>query len=144
MFLFLHTVRSCITDLYVLAFTGGSEQAEGDDLPFIEIDVDGNVGITVRFPDMEKIDEMTKNKGDVWTIDFSEFQLGDCVKESHIRSVTLKPGGNDSWLVESIVTMVLAADGHYQLLTVDMNINHKIDEDGQRSETHQLQLTKVE
>ena len=132
----------CLTTLYVMGFTSGLKRAGSDDDPFIEIRLFNREKKTVRFPDNSGND-MVRKKGDLWTIPFSKFGFKSCVKKGNVESVVVKPGGNDGWNIQSIVTMVSTSGSEKQLLTSDMGVNRWIDGNGPSAEK-QLQLTKLD
>ena len=132
----------CLTTLYVMGFTSGLKRAGSDDDPFIEIRLFNGEKKTVRFPDNSGND-MVRKKGDLWTIPFSKFGFKSCVKKGNVESVVVKPGGNDGWNIQSIVTMVSTSGSEKQLLTSDMGVNRWIDGNGPSAEK-QFQLTKLD
>ena len=123
------TPTACFANLCVLAFTSGKENAQTDDPPFIEITLDDSKTHSVKFP---KSPAMTKNKGGIWKFPlfFKDGSFEDCVERADIKSVAVKPGGDDGWNIKSILTMECTDSGVFQLLTVDMNVNRWIDGDG--------------
>ena len=106
----------------MLGFTSGKKSAQSDDLPFIEITLQNDKTRKLRFPDDNKIDHMTKNRGDIWEFPlfFKNEQFeGSCVERADIKSVVVKQGGNNGWNIKSIVTFVRTDSEVLQLLTIE-------------------------
>ena len=123
-----------------MGFTSGLNNAGSDNSPFIEIDLCNHEEKRVRFPDNPGND-MVRNKGDLWTIPISKFGFRTkCIRKGDIRKVAVEDGGNDGWNIQSIVTMGLTQGNEYLLLSVNMDVNHWIDGDGNSVSQQQFPL----
>ena len=134
----------CYTMLYVMAFTSGKRDAGSDNLPYLFLDLYTHRNGYVRIPDNPGND-MLENKGDLWKIPISSVsKLGKkCMKKEEINKIVIHNGGNDGWLIESVVT-VLRAGRYYTVLTANIGMNYGIDGDlNLKPSSHQITLTKV-
>ena len=119
----------CLDKLYVFAYTAGGRFAGSDTAHKIEVRAGGEVHLTELYD--RKGDDYKANKGDVWIFSFSDdFNFSKCIRKPDIEGITLKPGGNDGWNVESVITFAYDADGDFHLATRDINIYRTIDGNG--------------
>ena len=116
---------SCLSKLYVMAFTSNLKWANSDSSHEIELQYNGKTQTMDLYN--RPGDDYLSNKGDLW-----ELSLSGCVKLPEIQRVTIVPGGNDGWNIGSIVTLV-SDSSNVQLLTRDFNVNRWIDGDGASS-----------
>ena len=129
--------------LHVMAFTSGLSNAESDDSPSISIHLKRGQDKEWRLPNLPG-DDMATNKGDLWSLSFSNSYLRRCITKSDISSVIIRAEGNDGWNIRSIVT-VLQYDGYnnYDILSVNFNVNRWIDRDSGDSNHRRFSLTIV-
>ena len=115
-----------------MGFTSGIPFAGSDDSHFVEIHLFNGFTKSQRLPDNPG-DDMSPNKGDLWVIPIARFGfLRKCITRGMVQRVTVKPGGNDGWRIQSIVTMVSTGNGEL-VLTEDLNANRWIDGNGPAS-----------
>lgn len=131
-YLFNHfySVDTCLTKLYVMAYTSDLRYAGSDNSHAIELTfmADGQTEVqTVPLYNLPG-DDYFKNKGDLWVFDISAFSES-CVTVGNIESVSIVADSNDGWNIASIVTLVRDAEGKDQLLTSDFGVNRWIDGD---------------
>ena len=109
-----------------MAFTSGVDDADSDTSHIIEVQAIGQVRNLVLYD--RPGDDMQKNKGDLWKIDFSDFHFTDgCITISKISGVSIVENGNDGWNIDSIVTMVKDNHGGVEALTQDLDVFYWID-----------------
>ena len=109
-----------------MAFTSGVDDADSDTSHIIEVQAIGQVRNLVLYD--RPGDDMQKNKGDLWKIDFSDFHFTDgCITISKISGVSIVENGNDGWNIDSIVTMVKDNRGGVEALTQDLDVFRWID-----------------
>ena len=119
---------ACLTRLYVMAFTSGVDDAGSDTSHIVEVQAAGQVRSVVLYD--RPGDDMQKNKGDLWKIDFSDFHFTvGCITIDEINGVSIVENGNDGWNIDSIVTMVKDDDGGVEALTQDLDVFCWIDGD---------------
>ena len=124
-----------------MAFTGGSRNAFTTNPPFIELTVDGETEY-VQLYDLPGYD-YSNNKGDLWKIELSSFGFSNnCIKKWDMDAIALVEGGNDGWLIDSIVTFLHAEDGTFTLLSSDIDVYQWIDGNG-GSSLERFNLTMV-
>ena len=111
-----------------MAFTSDLLHAESDNMPNITVNLTSGEEKSVRLYDHPDVDDMMKDKGDLWKLPINIFQFttNDCITKSDIVQVTIKKGGNDGWNIESVVT-TLHFGSSYVLLTTNMHVNRWID-----------------
>ena len=123
---------SCLTKLYIMAFTSGIRNAGSDAGHTVEVLASGHVR-NVRLYDRPGND-MLAHKGDLWKINFSDFHFTDsCIRIDEIRRVSIIESSNDGWNIDSIVTLVKDSYGGIQVLTQDLDVNRWIDGNGHHS-----------
>ena len=116
-----------------MAFTSGKDYADSDTSYIIEIQANGKVQNRLLYD--RPGDDMHKNKGDLWKINFSDFGFtSDCITIGDISGASIVAKGNDGWNIESIVTLVKGTDGGVKLLTQDLDVFRWIDGDGPQKE----------
>ena len=116
-----------------MAFTSDLKNAQSDDLPFLKLTV-GNREGTVAFPDHKGVNDMTKNKGDLWKFDISDFELDTCIrKRAQIDNVTIVNGGNDGWNIASVVSTLVRPGKKNYTLSADTDVDRWIDGNGDAS-----------
>ena len=120
--LYVLVAGSCLTRLYVIAFTSG--QAFGESLTSagkhkVELQSSGGVR-TLQLYDRPGIDH-SLNKGDLWELSLTSY---GCITISSIQS------GIDNRNIESIVALVEDSN-NMQILTRDFSVNHWVN-DGER------------
>lgn len=112
-----------------MAFTGGSQNALTNHPPFIELIVEGEIGL-VQLPEVTGL-EFQNDKGDLWAINLGEFGLSTtCIRQRDIEGIAVVEGGTDGWLIDSIVTFLLDVDGNFSLLSSDIDVDRWIDGNG--------------
>ena len=123
---------SCLSKLYVMAFTSGVSGANSDSSHSIQLQYNG----ATKTMDLYNRpgDDYLSNKGDLW-----ELSLSGCIKFPEIQGVSVVENGNDGWNIGSIVTLV-SDSRNMQVLTQDFDMNCWIDGDGSTSHK-QLDLT---
>ena len=112
-----------------MAFTSGLLHADSDNFPDIFVKLTNGEEKSVKLDDHPDVDEMMKDKGDLWRLPINTFQFttnNGCITKSDIVQVTLKKGGDDGWNIESVVT-TLHFRSSYVLLTTNMHVNRWID-----------------
>ncbi|MCG8623624.1 MAG: hypothetical protein MJE68_16730 [Proteobacteria bacterium] len=94
-----------------MAFTSGVDDAGSDTSHIIEVQTIGQVRNLVLYD--RPGDDMQKNKGDLWKINFSDFSFTDgCITIGEISGASIvENNGNDGWNIDSIVTLVKDDDG---------------------------------
>lgn len=121
-----HAGQKCNLQLYVMAYTGGSINALTKHPPFIELTVGGKVGL-VQLQIVTGL-EFALNKGDMWTIDLTDFGFTDkCIRKRDVDRIAVVEGGTDGWLIDTIVTFLLDEDGSFSLLSSDIDVDVWID-----------------
>lgn len=129
-------VADCLRTLYIMAFTSGLTNADSHTHHNIEIVIRNSQNAIE--PQHEQLynrrgNDMMRNKGDLWTISFSDFHFSDsCIRLRQIQSVSITENGNDGWNIRSILTLVQDSYGGVQMLTQDLNANRWIDGNGNR------------
>lgn len=120
----LHT-GSCLTHLYVLAFTSGVGGAGSDDGHSVELRTNTETR-SVRLYDRPG-DDYYPHKGDLWKISISDFHFNDhCIRIPELRGIALTEHSNDGWHIESVVTFVKSGYS-YQLYSENFEANRWID-----------------
>ena len=75
-------------------------------------------------------EEFVTNKGDLWRINLSDFGFTDtCITKGDVQRITLVEGGNDGWLIDSVVTFLRTEDS-FTLLSSDIDVSRWIDGNG--------------
>ena len=111
-----------------MAFTSGVDDAGSDTSHIIEVQTIGQVRNLVLYD--RPGDDMQKNKGDLWKINFSDFGFTDgCITIDEISGASIVENGNDGWNIDSIVTLVKDDDGGVEVLTQDLDVFRWIDGD---------------
>jgi hypothetical protein len=111
-----------------MAFTSGIDNAGSDTSHIIEVQADAQVRSLVLHD--RPGDDMQENKGDLWKIDFSDFQFTDgCITIGEISGASIVENGNDGWNIDSIATLVKDNRGGVELLTQDLDVFRWIDGD---------------
>ena len=109
-----------------MAFTSGVDDAGSDTSHIIQVQTIGQVRNLVLYD--RPGDDMQKNKGDLWKIDFSDFHFTDgCITIDEISGVSIVENGNDGWNIDSIVTLVKDDHGGVEVLTQDLDVFRWID-----------------
>jgi hypothetical protein len=109
-----------------MAFTSGVDGAGSDADHMIQVQTAYQVRNLVLYN--RPGDDMEKNKGDLWKINFSDFRFTDnCITIGEIRGASILENGNDGWNIDSIVTLVKDNDGVVEVLTQDLDVFHWID-----------------
>ena len=131
---------ACYQSIYILAFTSGESDSQTDDSAYVMLTLSNNQDKTLQLYDRTGND-YAKNKGDIWKIPLPDFGFSkNCISRSDITGVTLLPGENDGWNIESIVTFLKAGNTYLQL-TQDFNVFRWIDGNGgQRESSFSLTL----
>ena len=122
-------VGSCLTRLYIIAFTSGQALAESlisVGKHNVELQ-SGGVVRTLKLYDRSGID-FSLNKGDLWEFGLTSY---GCITISSIQRVSVVGVGIDNWNIASIVTLVKDSSNQVQVLTRDFNVNHWV-KDGER------------
>jgi hypothetical protein len=111
-----------------MAFTSGIDNAGSDTSHIIEVQAAVQVRSLVLYD--RPGDDMQKNKGDLWKIDFSDFQFTDgCITIGEISGASIVENGNDGWNIDSIATLVRDNRGGVEILTQDLDVFRWIDGD---------------
>ena len=111
-----------------MAFTSSLAHAESDDAKYIVMKIKGKAveNVFSHLPDLPG-DEYSKNKGDLWVLNI---HFAECITPEDIGEIAIANGGSDGWNIDSIVTFVTAFDrSHWQLASVDLNVNQWIDDE---------------
>ena len=120
-------LESCVSLLYVMAFTSGIQYAGSDKSPYITIRLttgETNTRLLYNRPG----DDMFPHKGDLWKFQISDFGFNtSCITKSRISQVSIRKGDYDSWNIESIMTVLYGCDGKVEILTTDFHVNRWID-----------------
>ena len=123
-----------------MAYTGRNRNAFTTDTPDVELQVGEEIK-SVILPELPG-EEFIANKGDLWRIDLADFGFTDtCVTKGDVQRITLVEGGNDGWLIDSVVTFLRTEDS-FTLLSSDIDVNRWIDGNG-GSELERFNLTIV-
>ena len=94
----------------------------------VELQVGDEVN-EIFLPDLAG-DEFVANKGDLWRINLSDFGFTDtCITKGDVQRITLVEGGNDGWLIDSVVTFLRTEDS-FTLLSSDIDVSRWIDGNG--------------
>ena len=142
MYVYNYAESHCATDLYVMAFTSGLKDAGSNTAHSIGLYVSPNEHIYKTLPNNPG-DDMTKNKGDLWTLPISQFGFeNECFWKDDIYKVVIENGGNGGWNIGSIVTMIGANNTDFALLTANMGVNRWVDGNS-GSSYYEFILTKV-
>ena len=120
---------SCITVLYIMAFTSGYIDAQTNASAHeIELKVNG-VRRKGNLPNLVGND-FQKNKGDLWKISVPSFGFGDsCIKKNEVENIALVEDSNDGWHIDSIVTFFGTSNGQFELASMDINTFRWVDGD---------------
>ena len=120
---------SCITVLYIMAFTSGIGGANAHESAHeIELKVNG-VRRKGNLPNLVG-DDYQKNKGDLWKISVPSFGFGDsCIKKNEVENIALVEDSNDGWHIDSIVTFFGTSNGQFELASMDINTFRWVDGD---------------
>ena len=120
---------SCITVLYIMAFTSGYGGAQTHASAHeIELKVNG-VRRKGNLPNLVGYD-FQKNKGDLWKISVPSFGFGDsCIKKNEVENIALVEDSNDGWHIDSIVTFFGTSNGQFELASMDINTFRWVDGD---------------
>ena len=133
---FSFSAASCLSKLYLMAFTSGASHAGSDTSHSIQVQLGGHKVGTLQLYDRPG-DDMLGNKGDLWKINFSDFHLlKSCITIDDIKKVSIVESGNDGWNIDSVVTLVKDFQGRVQILTQDLDVYRWIDGDGSQSHKH--------
>lgn len=125
---FFHLLDTCLTLLYIIAFTSGVSGGVSDTSHGVQLQSNGYVRTASLYN--RPGDDFYPNKGDLWSINFSSFGFSDsCITIPEIQRVSIVESGNDAWNIESIVTLVRGSS-NLQVLTQDFSVNRWIDGDG--------------
>jgi hypothetical protein len=120
---------SCISHLYVMAFTSGHSAAGASDTSHqIELKVNG----AIRYGRLPNIpgSEFERYEGDLWKLNVPSFGFLDlCIRKSEIENIAIKEGSNDAWKIDSIVTFVGTANGQFELASMDIDCSQWINRD---------------
>ena len=121
------SIGTCLTSLYIIAFTSGVTHGQSDTSHSIQLESNGVVR-TISLYDRPG-DDFQSHKGDLWSMHFSSFHFSDsCIRIPEIQRVSLVENGNDGWNIKTIVTLVNGSN-RLQVLTQDFNVNRWIDGD---------------
>ena len=122
------TIGTCLTLLYIIAFTSGITNGQSDTSHSIQLESNGVVQ-TVSLIYNRPGDDYQSHKGDLWSMRFSSFHFSDsCIRIPEIQRVSLVESGNDGWNIQTIVTLV-SGSNRLQVLTQDFSVNRWIDGD---------------
>ena len=139
--LLIDSTDACLDKFYIMAFTSGIEDAGA-------ADNDGHAVEIVAAGDMRSMelynrngDDYSRNKGDLWKYNIASFNFpSSCVTISDIQRVSIIENSNDGWNIASIVTLV-GADGCFQVLTKDLDVNRWIDGNNEDTSRRSFELT---
>ena len=127
--LLIGSTDACLDKFYIMAFTSGIPDAGSDSAHAVEISVAGDVR-SLQLYDLPE-DDYSKNKGDLWKYNIARFNFpSSCITISNIQKVSIIESSTDAWNIASIVTLV-GADGSFQVLTKDLDVNRWIDGNGE-------------
>jgi hypothetical protein len=113
---------------FVMAFTSGDSSAGSDTSHRIELQLDNDHHTyTADLYDRDG-DDMQENKGDLWTLPPSGFNIRGCLTKDRIKKVTIVAGGSDGWKIESIIT-VLQAESTYKVVTANIHYDAWVEDD---------------
>ena len=115
-------IGSCLSDLYVMAFTSGQPSAGSDSTYQIHLRYSGSTQVFAFYN--RPGDDLQSNKGDLW-----HFSLSGCITLSAISQVSIVADGTDGWNIGSVVTLVRDSVGRIQVLTRNFGANFWIDTD---------------
>ena len=77
-------------------------------------------------------DQTSEGKGDLWKLSlWKDFRvpITKCIKKDDFWAA-IEYGGTDGWKIDSVISLYLMADGHFEMGTVDVDVNKWIDWDG--------------
>ena len=124
----MSSTASCLTEIYVIAFTSGVSGGDADEHHNIEIQASGEVQHLQLYN--RPGDDMLSNKGDLWKINFSSFGFVDsCITIGEIEKVYITENNDDGWHIQSIMTLVQDSESGIHVLTQDLGVNRWIDGD---------------
>ncbi len=126
---------TCVEYIYVFAHTSTQHVSGGtDDLHRLELQLGSGSTYTATLYDIDPdIDQNTKGKGDFWKLSISNTNNGfgipyyPCLLWPDIQSISVLEGGNDGWLIDTIVTVLKGAYGGHRMLSIDVEADRWID-----------------
>ena len=129
----IHCVNpgACLSKLYIMAFTSDRMYAESNDPPAVQLQARGS-SRSVTLYDLPA-DQYKPSKGDLWKINFSDFQFEGCVRVEDITSIAIVATGTDGWNIDSIATYVANYDGKFQIISQDFDVYRWVDKNGDPS-----------
>ena len=140
MYVYNYAESHCATHLYVMAFTSGLKDAGSDTAHSVGLYSKEHKYVTLP---NNPGNDMTRNKGDLWTIPIEQFGFEEkCIWKDDISNVAIENGGDGGWNIGSIVTMIGEENTTFALLTANMGVNRWVDGDSGSSRYHFF-LTKV-
>ncbi len=113
-----------------MAFTSDENYAGSDGDFYVELQLrNGQTGQAELYN--RPGDDYSPNKGDLWAFDLqSDFGFSDCFcYERDVSNITLTPGGNDGWNIQTIFT-ILKIGNDYTILSADVNVYKSLDGNG--------------
>lgn len=116
------TIGTCLTTLYVMAFTSDETASGTNTYHGIQLQYNGmeqNLTLYNR-PGIQ----FEANKGDLWN-----FGLPSCTTLHEITGVSVVAKGDDGWNIKSIVTWVQDTNNMTHLLTEDFDVYRWVDGD---------------
>ena len=136
----LSCTGTCLSHIYVMAFTSGVGDAGSDGGHAVELYTTSGTR-SVRLYDRYG-DDYLSHKGDLWKIPISDFHFSDgCITVPEISGIAMTERSTDGWHIESIVTF-MKSGSDYQLLSEDFEANRWIDQDSGAS-NRRFDLTLV-
>ena len=129
MTIFFSFLGSCLSSLYIIAFTSGVSGGQSDAVPRYSVQLQSNGAVrTVTLPDRPG-DDYQSNKGDLWSISFSSFGfLDSCITIPEIQRVSVTVSSiTDNWNIGSIVTLVSDSASNLEVLTRDFGVDRWVD-----------------
>ena len=103
-----------------MAFTAGSHGSDTNAHHAVEILANNEVR-HVRFFNLPG-EDMILNKANLWKLNFTEFHFtNSCITIGDIQRVYIIEANDNSWQIDSIVTLVKDSSGGVQVLTQDVD-----------------------
>ncbi len=127
---------ACVQYIYVFAHTSTRHPDAGTDhLHRLELELYSGSTYTATLYDIDPdIDQNTKGKGDYWKLSIHNTDHGFSIPAStcislwsDIQAISVVEGGNDGWLIDSIVTVLQGPNGEVRMLSSNLEAHRWID-----------------
>lgn len=119
---------NCVSDIYVFAHTSTQGPNPGTNGEH-GIEIRANGVVYSSFLRDYQGDQTTPGKGDLWKLNLiTDFRVPSesCIRNRDIDYIVIKEGSNDSWRIDSIITVFKLGGGSYEVATLDMDVHQWI------------------